>query len=226
MERFGFVGLPELASSLYNARRRRGARRALCLSPPPTPTSGWPRCSDRRFDRLAAMSNSKKVVPASVQFVGDRRPRSRAPARGGSATSSSPTSARSTRWCTCCGPSRTPTCPACPTRSSACGCWRSSWRWRTSRPSRAGVEKRRKAAKQDKSLTELVEALDAAHVLLAEGTPIYRGSLTDAEREVPKEEPSSPTSRCWRWSTWARAISTASPSSSPRWRLSSAGGPR
>ena len=50
------------------------------------------------------------------------------------------------------------------------------------------IEKRRKAAKQDKSLTELVEALDAAHAVLAEGTPIYRGDLTADQRAVLKEE--------------------------------------
>src|SRR5690606_24942408 len=37
-------------------------------------------------------------------------------------------------------------------------------------------------AKQDKSLTEVVDALDAAHALLAEGIPIYRGTLTDDQR--------------------------------------------
>jgi hypothetical protein len=44
------------------------------------------------------------------------------------------------------------------------------------------VEKRRRAAKQDKSLAEEVEALDAAAAVLAEGTPLYRSDLSPALR--------------------------------------------
>jgi hypothetical protein len=44
------------------------------------------------------------------------------------------------------------------------------------------VEKRRRAAKQDKSLAEEVEALDAAAAVLAEGTPLYRSDLSSALR--------------------------------------------
>lgn len=50
------------------------------------------------------------------------------------------------------------------------------------------IDKRRKAAKQDKSLGPLVSALEAANALLAEGIPIYRGTLTDDERAVLREE--------------------------------------
>ena len=44
------------------------------------------------------------------------------------------------------------------------------------------VEKRRKAAKADRSLQAEVDALDAAHQALSAGTPIYRSSLTADER--------------------------------------------
>jgi ribosome-binding ATPase YchF (GTP1/OBG family) len=44
------------------------------------------------------------------------------------------------------------------------------------------VEKRRKAAKQDKSLQPEVDALDAALPLLSDGTPLYRSDLTDGMR--------------------------------------------
>ncbi|MCB0971133.1 MAG: DUF933 domain-containing protein, partial [Acidimicrobiales bacterium] len=50
------------------------------------------------------------------------------------------------------------------------------------------VDKRRKAAKQDKDLAASVDALEAAQALLADGTPIYRGPLTDDQREALKPE--------------------------------------
>src|SRR5690606_3425108 len=46
------------------------------------------------------------------------------------------------------------------------------------------VEKRRKAAKADKALADEVAALDAAAAILAEGTPIYRSDLSDADRAL------------------------------------------
>ncbi len=44
------------------------------------------------------------------------------------------------------------------------------------------LERRRKAAKGDKSLSDDVAALEWAVATLAEGTPLYRGSLTDERR--------------------------------------------
>jgi GTP-binding protein YchF len=46
------------------------------------------------------------------------------------------------------------------------------------------VEKRRKAAKQDRTIGDEVDALDAALTLLREGTPVYRGGLAPAQREL------------------------------------------
>jgi GTP-binding protein YchF len=45
-------------------------------------------------------------------------------------------------------------------------------------------EKRRKAAKQDKSIADEVAALDAAREVLADGTPIYRSSLRAEQRDL------------------------------------------
>jgi GTP-binding protein YchF len=44
------------------------------------------------------------------------------------------------------------------------------------------IEKRRKAARADRSLATEVAALDAAMAVLAEGTPIYRSTLTGEQR--------------------------------------------
>src|SRR5207237_6974276 len=46
------------------------------------------------------------------------------------------------------------------------------------------IEKRRKAAKQDRSIADEVEALGAALKVLEDGTPIYRSGLTAGDREL------------------------------------------
>ena len=45
------------------------------------------------------------------------------------------------------------------------------------------LERRRKAAKQDRSLSGEVAVLEKAHGLLADGIPLYRSGLTNEERE-------------------------------------------
>src|SRR5258706_7589267 len=70
MERFGLVGLPNAGkSSLYNALTGGGALAAPYPFATKDPNVGMAKVPDERLDRLAAMSHSKNVVPASVQFV-------------------------------------------------------------------------------------------------------------------------------------------------------------
>ncbi len=70
MERFGFVGLPNAGkSSLYNALAGGGALAAPYAFATTDPNVGVAKVPDERLERLAAMSASRKVVPASVQFV-------------------------------------------------------------------------------------------------------------------------------------------------------------
>ena len=70
MERFGFVGLPNSGkSSLYNALAGGGALAAPYAFATTDPNVGVAKVPDRRLDRLAEMSASKKVVHAAVQFV-------------------------------------------------------------------------------------------------------------------------------------------------------------
>ncbi len=69
MERFGFVGLPNAGkSSLYNALTGGGALAAPYAFATTDPNVGVCKVPDDRLDRLAAMSASRNVVPASVQF--------------------------------------------------------------------------------------------------------------------------------------------------------------
>src|SRR5919201_5862233 len=69
MERFGFVGLPNAGkSSLYNALAGGGALAAPYAFATRDPNVGVAKVPDHRLDALAAMSKSRNVVPASVQF--------------------------------------------------------------------------------------------------------------------------------------------------------------
>ena len=70
MERFGFVGLPNAGkSSLYNALTGASVLAAPYAFATTDPNVGVAKVFDDRLDRLAAMSSSANVVPASVQFT-------------------------------------------------------------------------------------------------------------------------------------------------------------
>ncbi len=70
MERFGFVGLPNAGkSSLYNALAGGGALAAPYAFATVDPNVGVAKVPDDRLGKLAEMSSSKSVIPASVQFV-------------------------------------------------------------------------------------------------------------------------------------------------------------
>jgi len=70
VERFGFVGLPNAGkSSLYNALSGGGALAVPYAFATTDPNIGVAKVPDDRLDRLAEMSASRKVVPASVEFA-------------------------------------------------------------------------------------------------------------------------------------------------------------
>ena len=70
MEKFGFVGLPNAGkSSLYNALTGGSALAAPYAFATTDPNIGVAKVPDHRLDLLAAMSASKSIVPASVQFT-------------------------------------------------------------------------------------------------------------------------------------------------------------
>jgi len=70
LERFGFVGLPNAGkSSLYNALAGGGALAAPYAFATVDPNVGVAKVPDDRLAKLAEMSSSRSVVPASVQFV-------------------------------------------------------------------------------------------------------------------------------------------------------------
>jgi GTP-binding protein YchF len=189
MERFGFVGLPNSGkSSLYNALAGGGALAAPYAFATTDPNVGVAKVPDRRLDLLAEMSQSRKVVPASVQFVDI----------GGLVEGASTGEGLGNQFLahirevdTVVYLLRAFTDDDVPGPSDPLECLRVleiELALADLETVESRIDKRRKAAKQDKSLAEVVEALGAAQELLAEGTPIYRGSLTEAQREVIKPE--------------------------------------
>lgn len=69
MERFGFVGLPNAGkSSLFNALAGGGALAAPYAFATTDPNVGVAKVFDKRLEQLSAMSKSKNLIHASVQF--------------------------------------------------------------------------------------------------------------------------------------------------------------
>ena len=70
MERFGFVGLPNAGkSSLFNALAGGGALAAPYAFATTDPNVGVGKVPDQRLDALAEMSESRKVVNSTTEFV-------------------------------------------------------------------------------------------------------------------------------------------------------------
>jgi ribosome-binding ATPase len=185
VERFGFVGLPNAGkSSLYNALSGASALAAPYAFATKDPNVGVAKVPDERLDRLAAMSNSKNVVPASVQFVDI----------GGLVEGASTGEGLGNKFLANIreadaivfvlrafedddvpGPSDPLEHLRIVETEIALADLESV---------ENQIDKRRKAAKQDRSIADEVAALEAAHAVLAEGTPIYRSDLTDEHRQL------------------------------------------
>jgi GTP-binding protein YchF len=183
MERFGFVGLPNAGkSSLYNALSGGAALAAPYAFATTDPNVGVAKVPDERLDRLAEMSSSRSIVPATVQFVDI----------GGLVEGASEGEGLGNRFLANIRevdavvyvlrafPDSDVPGPADPL--DALRIVETELALADLESIEKHVEKRRKAAKQDKSLQPEVDALDAAHPLLADGTPLYRSDMTDKQR--------------------------------------------
>jgi ribosome-binding ATPase len=178
VERFGFVGLPNAGkSSLYNALAGGGALAAPYAFATRDPNVGVAKVLDPRLDALAAMSASRNVVPASVQFVDI----------GGLVEGASKGEGLGNRFLANIrevdavvyvlraftdGDIPGPTDPLEHLRVVELELTLADLESVESQ-----VVKRRKAAKADRSLADDVAALDAALEVLSAGTPLYRSDL-------------------------------------------------
>lgn len=187
MERFGFVGLPNAGkSSLYNALAGGGALAAPYAFATTDPNVGVAKVPDTRLDRLSEMSGSKKLVHASVQFVDI----------GGLVEGASTGEGLGNRFLAHIREVdaivyllRAFVDTDVPGPDDPLECLRVleiELALADLETLDAQLAKKRKAARVDKALQAEVDALDAAHAVLAEGTPIYRSDLPDSLRQELK----------------------------------------
>jgi GTP-binding protein YchF len=188
MERFGFVGLPNAGkSSLYNALAGGGALAAPYAFATTDPNVGVAKIPDERLDRLAVMSESKAVVPASVQFMDI----------GGLVEGASQGEGLGNKFL---GGIREADAIVFVLRaftdSNVPGPVDPLEHLRILEielsladldSAEKQLDKRRRRAKGDKSLLAGVAVLERAVASLEEGTPIYRSDIGDDEREGLRE---------------------------------------
>jgi GTP-binding protein YchF len=185
MERFGFVGLPNAGkSSLYNALAGGGALAAPYAFATTDPNVGVAKVPDPRLDALAAMSASRNVVPASVQFVDI----------GGLVEGASKGEGLGNRFL---AHIREVDAVVFVLRAFADGDVPGSTdplehlrvlelelTLADLEAVEGQIDKRRKAARADRTLADEVAALERAHAALAEGTPLYRTGLSAEDRAL------------------------------------------
>jgi GTP-binding protein YchF len=184
VERFGFVGLPNAGkSSLFNALSGGEALAAAYPFATVDPNVGVARVPDERLDRLGEMSKSARIVPATVEFVDI----------GGLVEGASKGEGLGNRFLAgirevdavvlvlrafadddVVGPSDPLEHLAVVETELALADLGSI---------EGRVERTRKQAKLDRSLTAQVDAMDAALAVLAEGTPLYRSTVSVEHRE-------------------------------------------
>ena len=185
MEKFGFVGLPNAGkSSLYNALAGGGALAAPYAFATTDPNVGVAKVFDERLDALAEMSSSKKLVHASVQFNDI----------GGLVAGASKGEGLGNKFLSgirevdaivfVLRAFRDDDVPGPQDPIEHLEVVEIELTLADLETIEKQIDKRRKAAKGDKSLLPEVEAMAAALVHLEAGTPLYRSDLSDENREL------------------------------------------
>jgi len=185
MERFGFVGLPNAGkSSLYNALAGGGALAAPYAFATTDPNVGVAKVPDERLDRLAVMSASRKVVPASVQFVDI----------GGLVEGASNGEGLGNKFLAhirevdavvyLLRAFHDPDVPGPSDPLEGLRVVELELALADLETVESQIERRRKASKFDRAIAEEVAALDAALAVLAQGVPVYRGGLDSSQRRL------------------------------------------
>jgi GTP-binding protein YchF len=185
MERFGFVGLPNAGkSSLYNALSGGSALAAPYAFATKEPNVGMARVPDDRLEKLAIMAGSKNVIPASVQFVDI----------GGLVEGASTGEGLGNKFLANIREADAivfvlrafedidvpgPSDPLDHLRIVEIELALADLETVENQ-----IEKRRKAAKQDRTIADEVEALGRAYDVLSAGTPIYRSDLDEETRTL------------------------------------------
>lgn len=185
MEKFGFVGLPNAGkSSLYNALTGGSALAAPYAFATTDPNVGVAKVFDHRLDALAEMSQSKNVVAASVQFNDI----------GGLVAGASKGEGLGNKFLSgirevdaivfVLRAFRDDDVPGPSDPLEHLSTVELELTYADLETVEKQLEKRRKAAKGDKSMAAEVAAAESALKILEAGTPLYRGSLTDDEQDL------------------------------------------
>lgn len=187
MERLGLVGLPNAGkTSLFNALT--GASAPVAPHPFTTTetTLGSAPLPDPRLDALAKMSASRKVVRAAVELVDI----------AGLVPGSSTGEGLGNRFlagirevdaiCLVLRSFEDPEVPGDTDPVEALGTLELELVLADIGTVEAQLDKRRRAAKSDKSLAAEVSAIEAAFEVLSAGTPLYRADLDDSQRVLRK----------------------------------------
>jgi ribosome-binding ATPase len=185
VERFGFVGLPNAGkSSLYNALAGGGALAAPYAFATVDPNVGVAKVPDRRLEALAAMSASKNVVPAAVQFV-DIAGLVEGAAQGEGLGNRFLSHIREVDAIVfVLRAFDDPDVPGSTDPVDQLSTLEVELVYSDLESLEKQVDKRRKAARADKTLADEVGAMEAAIELLQAGTPLYRGALTAEQRTL------------------------------------------
>jgi GTP-binding protein YchF len=185
MERFGFVGLPNAGkSSLYNALAGGGALAAPYAFATVDPNVGVAKVPDTRLDRLAAMSASRNVVPTAVQFL-DIAGLVEGAAQGEGLGNRFLSHIREVDALVfVLRAFDDPDVPGSSDPLEQLATLELELTYADLESVERQLDKRRKAARADKSLAPEVAALEAAVAALEVGTPIYRSGLDDDQRSL------------------------------------------
>jgi GTP-binding protein YchF len=183
MERLGLVGLPNAGkSSLFNALT--GGTAAVAAHPFSTTetTIGVAQVPDHRLDALAEMSKSRKVVHASVEFVDIAGLVAGASTGEGLGNRFLAGIREADAVCLLLRSFRDDNVPGGTDPLDDLQVLELELVLADVATVESQIDKRRKAAKTDKSLGPEVSALEAAMVSLQAGVPIYRSALEEDVR--------------------------------------------
>jgi len=185
VERFGFVGLPNAGkSSLYNALAGGGALAAPYAFATVEPNVGVAKVPDDRLYALAEMSKSRNIVPAAVQFV-DIAGLVEGAAQGEGLGNRFLAHIREVDAIVFVLRAFVdPDVPGSSDPVDQLGTLEVELVYSDLESMEKQIDKRRKAARADKTLADEVAAMEAAIAELQTGTPLYRAKLDETQRSL------------------------------------------
>lgn len=187
MEKLGIVGLPNSGkSSLFNALTGGSALVAAHPFSTTETTVGIAQVPDDRVDKLAAMSSSRKIVHATVEFVDIAGLVAGASTGEGLGNRFLAGIREADALCLVLRAFGDESVVGDSDPLSDLGVLELELVLADASTVDSQIDKRRKAAKADKSLASEVQALEQAKVELDSGVPIYRSSLSDEDRALLK----------------------------------------